>query len=203
MEIGFDILENLEYNDVIVLKVIEADNLLKEVFYEEIKIPFGTLYESALNNTIDENTKEYMNRFFNSAILTDFKVIQNYKKFADELQIPIEVSPIFENEVIEDVTEEVTETTTKKSKKSKKAPKYPRRFRVDEVKEEIQKQGGKATLSQTAMISSNHLKNMNVKINNLLIRDSDKHLLSESDYLTIISTIRIVENKLKNVLKKK
>ncbi len=202
MEIGFEILEKLEYNDVIVLKVIESNKMLKEVFYEEIKIPFVTLYESALNNTIDENTKDYMDRFFNSLILTDKKAIQNYKKFADELEITLNLPTEIEDESVEEISVEIEDVPEEKSGKPLK---YPRRFGLEKVKEEIKKQGGEATLAQQAMIASNQLKNMNVRMNNLLIKamHSEENNLSDADYLVIISTIRIVENKLKNVFKKK
>lgn len=87
----------------------------------------------------------------------------------------------------------------------KNEKKYPRRFGIAKVREEIQQQGGEPTLRQQAMIASNHLKNMNVKINNLLIKDfvNDEKQISETELSFIISTVETIEKQLKQILKKK
>ena len=196
----FEILENLEYNDVIVLKVISGNDLLTEVLFQEIKTPIPNLYESALNKTTDDNTSDLLGRIFKTLILTDKKEIQNYKKIADELQIPIDI--VSENEEVI-VSDEVEEAPTET--KSKKPLKYPRRFGVEKVKEQIKAQGGEATIPQTSMIYSNHLKNMHVRVNNLIIKDlhDEERLLSDAEHLAFIAAVRIFENKVKNIFKKK
>lgn len=196
----FEILENLEYNNVIVLKVISGSDILKEVLLLEVKTPIPDLYELALNKTIDENTSDYLNRIFNTLILTDNKEIQNYKKIADELQIPIETLTKNESVIVQNEVEEVTT-----EKNSKKPPKYPRRFGIEKVKEQIKAQGGEATIPQTSMIYSNHLKNMHVRVNNLIIKDihGEERLLTDAEHLAFIAAVRIFDNKVKNIFKKK
>lgn len=204
----FQILENLEYNSVIILKVIESSEILKEVFYEEIKTPIHTLYESALNDKLDEKINDYLIRFFNSLILTDIREIQKYKKVSDELQIPINILTDEQNVITdkiesednsdENIEEEVT------VKKSGKPLKYPRRYGLEKVKEEIKKQGGEATLAQTAMIYSNSHKNEHVRVNNILIKDlhSEEEFISDADKLILISAFKIFTNKTRPILKK-
>jgi hypothetical protein len=69
----------------------------------------------------------------------------------------------------------------------------------------IKEQGGKATNAQLTALAVNDLKNIWVNLNNRLIKDMflEDKILTDEDMRDIRSAIKIVEAKLKNIIKKK
>ena len=92
-----------------------------------------------------------------------------------------------------------------KKLKKKKENKLPRRYGKNSVLKDIEKQGGKPTNAQLTALSVNELKNTYVNLNSRLIKDMlmDKPILTDEDYRDIRATITLLNNKLKNILKKK
>lgn len=86
----------------------------------------------------------------------------------------------------------------------KRERKYYRNVSVKELKEQIEKQGGVATLQQKSLLANNRLKKLRFKIDALLLKTmKPNNKISDKDILTIISAIKIIENKFKPILKKK
>lgn len=215
--IEFGILEVLDYNEFVTLKVIENDAFSVTLVDESIGIPLKELFKLNKKNSIDENAKEVLFDIFNKIILPEPRLIDSYKRFADESGINIkttaEVTPIAESVpavIVKPVAKPVVKKTTEaKDTKVVKPTKFPRRVGVQEVKEAIEKQNGVATLSQEAMIHSNILKNLHVRINNLLIKNMELEKLgtgeelplTDPQILAFMSAIKIFNNKTRLIFK--
>lgn len=203
-------LADLEYNEIVTLGLIEKDTDLCDIFKEDINLPFSVLYRLSKDNELPENIKELVFNIFDKLIVTRKQYIEKYSKLLNEepeiqetsieptqelpeLAIAVETEPI--KEVI------LKDTSAKKPNKSK----TPRRYGVSKVLVDIENQGGKATNAQLTAIAVNELKNMYVNLNARLVKDMllETTILDDEDYRDIRSTVKIAQNKLKNVLKKK
>ncbi len=191
-----EVLEELDYNNLIILKIIERNPELTLIFLKNINVPFDELYEMVENNTLTEDIIEVFNGILDSIIVTSEKYISHYKEFYAQTNQYKVTAPT--------PTSTVTETPVKDKPI---IVKKPRRFGLEKVKEEIRANGGKATLRQTVQMELNDVKNLNVRLNNKVIRDmfnlTDEEIDNDPDYLAIISLARIFKNKTRKILDKK
>jgi hypothetical protein len=99
-------LRELDFNIIITIGVIESDEMLTEIFKDEIKMPFNILYRLAKEDKLNEKTKTLITSIFDKIILTKREYIDKYLRLANEDGITINENTI-EIESIEDVEEEV------------------------------------------------------------------------------------------------
>jgi len=207
-------LKEIDYNTTITLGVIEQDVDLKEIFTDEIKLPFNILYRLSEEGRLNDRTKEILANIFEKLILTKKELIDKYLRYATtegidinytkELEIEIEEDEQIDEEegVIEPVVETPKKTIVKKEKTGKE---LPRRYGKEKITQDITKQGGTATPVQRAMLKVNDLKNIYVTLSARGIKDmlGDAGLLSDEDCRKIVSVITIAERQLEDILKRK
>lgn len=211
---------NLEYNEIITLGVIEADEDLNNLFKEEIKLPFNILIRFSKEGKLNDDAKELLVEFFDKIILTKEHLIKKYMELStNSKDVSEDVSEPFNksvNSIIEAITEVKEENSKpifkgeikdviKDVKTPKKDKKLPRRYGKVLILRDIEKQGGKATPVQNAMLKVNELKNTYVTLSNRGISDmiGGTKLLSDADCRDIVASITIVQRKLEEVLKRK
>lgn len=207
-------LKELDYNTTITLGVIEQDADLKEIFTDEIKLPFNILYRLSEEGRLNDRTKEILTTIFDKLILTKKELIDKYLRLANtngvhidnikELEIEVEEDEEIDEE--EGIVEPVVETPKKKPvKKEKTGKELPRRYGKEKITQDIIKQGGTATPVQRAMLKVNDLKNIYVNLSARGIKDmlGDAGLLSDEDCRKIVSVITIAERQLEDILKRK
>ena len=195
MAISAQKLTDLEYNEILTLRVIEGEEDLKGLLSKRTPLSFSLLYSIAKQNKLNPETKELLEVIFNDIILTKEELISKYKRYASGESI--DVTPEVK---VEPIAEPV-----KKEAKCKKAKELPRRYGKEAILRDVEAQGGKATNVQLTALSVNSLKNTYVNLSTRLIKDmfSDEVKLSDEEYRVIRSTITLLENKLKPILKKK
>lgn len=217
----------LEYNELITLGVIEQNDDLKEIFTEEIKMPFNILYRLQKEGSLNDRTKELLVDMFEKVILTSKTFVDKYQRLASGIDTtktdPVEVvvkvveetkQPEVKPEPIENVIfkteaykvkhdKPVEDKVSVKPTKAKKVE-IPRRYGKEKIQQDIQAQGGKATPVQRAMLSGNTLKNLYVNLNNRLIKDylTKTKSLNDEEYRKIISAIKTVEQIINPIIKK-
>jgi len=207
-------LKEIDYNTTITLGVIEQDVDLKEIFTDEIKLPFNILYRLSEEGRLNDRTKEILTNIFEKLILTKKELIDKYLRLANtsgvnidnikELEIEVEEDEEIDEE--ESIVEPVVETPKKKAvKKEKTGKELPRRYGKEKITQDITKQGGTATPVQRAMLKVNDLKNIYVNLSARGIKDmlGDAGLLSDEDCRKIVSVITIAERQLEDILKRK
>ena len=207
-------LKELDYNTTITLGVIEQDVDLKEIFTDEIKLPFNILYRLSEEGRLNDRTKEILANIFEKLILTKKELIDKYLRYATtegidinytkELEIEVEEDEEIDEE--EDIVEPVVVTPKKTIvKKEKTGKELPRRYGKEKITQDITKQGGTATPVQRAMLKVNDLKNIYVNLSARGIKDmlGDAGLLSDEDCRKIVSVITIAERQLEDILKRK
>ena len=208
-------LKEIDYNTTITLGVIEQDVDLKEIFTDEIKLPFNILYRLSEEGRLNDRTKEILASIFEKLILTKKELIDKYLRYATtegidinytkELEIEVEEDEEIDEE--EDIVEPVVVVTPKKTivKKEKTGKELPRRYGKEKITQDITKQGGTATPVQRAMLKVNDLKNIYVNLSARGIKDmlGDAGLLSDEDCRKIVSVITIAERQLEDILKRK
>lgn len=207
-------LKEIDYNTTITLGVIEQDVDLKEIFTDEIKLPFNILYRLSEEGRLNDRTKEILTNIFEKLILTKKELIDKYLRLANTSGVNIDNIKELEIEVEEDeeideeegIVEPVVETPKKKAvKKEKTGKELPRRYGKEKITQDIAKQGGTATPVQRAMLKVNDLKNIYVNLSARGIKDmlGDAGLLSDEDCRKIVSVITIAERQLEDILKRK
>jgi len=209
-------IKEVTYNSTVTLALIEIDADLKEIFTDEIKLPFNILYRLSDEGKLSERTQELLITIFEKIILTKSELIDKYLRLANnrgvaintirELEIEVEEDPEFDEE--EGKTEEPTVDTTPKKKavkKEKTGKELPRRYGKEKITKDIERQGGNATPVQRAMLKVNDLKNIYVNLSTRGIKDmlGDAGLLSDEDCRKIVSVITIAERQLEEILKRK
>lgn len=190
-------IEELIFEPIITLSVIEGNEDLKALFTDEIKLPFTVLYRLAKENKLSDDTSDYLKIMFDNLILTKKEYIKKYLQIADVSSINVRLDVSKESiEVVE--IHEIVETQPISEK-----IKLPRRYGKVKIEEDIKKQGGKATEAQQAALAVNNLKNIYVNLNTRLIKDLllDKKRLTDKDYREIKAAVKIVEDKLRHILK--
>jgi hypothetical protein len=210
-------LVDIEYNETLTIALVEKDEQLRTIFADELRLPFSLLItlskQGELNNV---DTKALLRSIFDDVIVTQSELIRKYKELAHtnnitlseckiaEMLTPVESSvPTVTEEVIEKTAEIVAEKP--KVAKPKKEKELPRRYGKEKIQADIDKQGGKATPLQLAMLRVNDLKNIYVNLQARGIKDmvGGANLLSDADCRDISSAITIIERKLETILKRK
>jgi hypothetical protein len=194
---------DLKFDPIITIGVIEKDADLREVFKEDINLPFPILYRLAKEDTLSAETKELLESIFDKVILAKPNLIESYKRLGGQISIVDVVEPIAD--VVEPIAEEPIKDIIEDKVSSKKENDIPRRYGKVKILSDIKEQGGKATNPQLTALAVNDLKNIYVNLSNRLIKDMllEDKILTDEDMRDIRSAIKIVENKLKVILKKK
>lgn len=209
-------IKEISYNSTVTLALIEIDEDLKEIFTDEIKLPFNILYRLSDEGKLSERTQELLVSIFERIILTKNDLIDKYLRLANnrgvsidnirELEVEVEEEPDFDEEEGK-VVEPIVDTTPKKKaiKKEKTGKELPRRYGKEKITQDIEKQGGNATPVQRAMLKVNDLKNIYVNLSARGIKDmlGDAGLLSDEDCRKIVSVITIAERQLEDILKRR
>jgi hypothetical protein len=192
MKTEVDKIMDLEYDELITLAVIESDEDLKEIFYDDVKISYNMLLTLSKENKLNKETKEFIRKIFDKLILINKQLINKYVLLAEG-----ESKNVMKQEETQPVIQEPKEP-------EKKEKILPRRYGKMNIVKDIQNQGGKATNAQLAALEVNDLKNIYINLNNRLINDllTDNPRLNDEDYRDIRSAIKIVKTKMKNILKK-
>lgn len=213
-----DKIQDLEYNELLTLGVIEQNDDLLEIFKSEVKMPINLLYKLQKEGTLNNETKKVLNEFFEKLILTKQSFINQYLKLAglepsdvkqavaEEIKLREDVLPIADplpTKVVETVVETVKEQPRKV--KVVKEKDLPRRYGKQQIEKDIVAQGHKANPKQRAGLKLNNLKNLNVVLINKFIKDyhNEAQVLTDEDYLKIEASITMFERSLDVILKKK
>ena len=213
-----DKIQDLEYNELLTLGVIEQYDDLLEIFKSEVKMPINLLYKLQKEGTLNNETKKVLNEFFEKLILTKQSFINQYLKLAglepsdvkqavaEEIKLREDVLPIADplpTKVVETVVETVKEQPRKV--KVVKEKDLPRRYGKQQIEKDIVAQGHKANPKQRAGLKLNNLKNLNVVLINKFIKDyhNEAQVLTDEDYLKIEASITMFERSLDVILKKK
>ena len=194
---------DLTFDPIITIGVIEKDNDLTEVFKEDINLPFPILYRLAKEDSLSAETKELLESIFDKVILAKPNLIESYKRLGGQVSV---VEPIVEEILTnEEIVKEPIKDIIKDKVSSKKESDVPRRYGKVKILSDIKEQGGKATNPQLTSLAVNDLKNIYVNLSNRLIKDMllEDKILTDEDMREIRSAIKIVEAKLKLILKKK
>lgn len=174
---------DLEYNEFVTLSVIETDVDLSNIVKDDIKLPINVLRKMAVDGQLKSETKELLRDIFDKIILTKSDLIEKYSNISETIKSP-------ENN---------------KSIKPEKVKLLPRRYGKEKILTDIQKQDGKMTPLQKAMLELNDLKNLTVNLNNRCIKTyfNEDKVLTNEDCMDIISVVKIAKQKLKTTLSKK
>ena len=209
-------IEEVEYNELVTLNVIEKDADLCSMFKEDINLPFSILYRLSREEELKQDIKELVFNIFENVISTKKSYLDKYKKTLSE-GVETQERPV----VVDQVTEKILvlpkidrnsiEFTKKvplnkiKIEKVADEKKLPKWYGKEKILQDIEAQGGKATLKQSAALALNDYKNIYLALNTRLISDIllDTEKLTEDECRIIKSTIKIVENKLNPILKKR
>lgn len=213
-----DKIQDLEYNELLTLGVIEQNADLLEIFKSEVKMPINLLYKLQKEGTLNNETKKVLTEFFEKLILTKQSFINQYLKLAglepsdvkqavaEEIKLREDVLPIADPTPTK-VVETVVETVKKQPRKVKvvKEKDLPRRYGKQQIEKDIVAQGHKANAKQRAGLKLNSLKNVNVVLINKFIKDyhNEAQVLTDEDYSKIEASITMFERSLDTILKKK
>lgn len=195
-------LAELEYDDMITLAVIESDDILTDIFKEEIKISFNMIRTIAKDNELNKETKELLLEIFEGIILPTKRYINKYIGFGG---VAISNGFIDEVVVVEIIETPITEDKVEKPTSVKKEKALSKWYGKERLVKEISEQGGIATPTQRAMLELNELKNIYSKLLAKGIKDLEtgSNVLSEEDCRTIESIVVLAKRRLNKVLTKK
>ena len=195
-------LAELEYDDMITLAVIESDDILTDIFKEEIKISFNMIRTIAKDNELNKETKELLLEIFEGIILPTKRYINKYIGFGG---VAISNGFIDEVVVVEIIETPITEDKVEKPTSIKKEKALSKWYGKERLVKEISEQGGIATPTQRAMLELNELKNIYSKLLAKGIKDLEtgSNVLSEEDCRTIESIVVLAKRRLNKVLTKK
>ncbi len=206
----------LEFSSTITLGVIDRDEVLKEIFTDEIKLPFSVLYKLSEEGQLNERTLEILTEIFEGLILTKKELIDKYLRIAEasnikityhrEIEIEVE-EPNLEDEEEDKVVEPTIESPKPKKsvKKEKTGKELPKWYGKDKINKDIERQGGKPTSVQRAMLKLNDLKNLYFNLNTRGIKDmlADANTLSDEDCRKIAAAVTTFERQMEDILKNK
>ncbi len=212
-----DKLVNLDYDELLTLAIIEGDEDLKQIFKDEVSIPFTMLYTLSKEDKLNNETKNLIKSLFEHIILTKKTLIDRYVNLARkdgkdigviEEEEEIAESSVVEEELIISHVEPIQEKIAPpiaESKPAKKEKNLPRRYGKNNITKDIEAQGGKATPLQNAMLKVNSLKNIYVNLSARGIKDmlGGTNLLSDADCRDIVAVVTIAERKLEKILTRK
>jgi len=207
---------DLEFSTTLTLGVIDRDEVLKEIFTDDIKLPFSVLYKLSEEGQLNENITELLLEIFNGLILTKKQLVDKYLRLAEEnnlnikslkeLEIEVE-EPNLEDEEEGKLVEPIVEPSkpNKSVKKEKTGKELPKWYGKDKINKDIERQGGKPTSVQRAMLKLNDLKNLYFNLNTRGIKDmlADANTLSDEDCRKIASAVTTFERQMEDILKNK
>lgn len=159
-------IQDLEYNELITLGVIERNADLTDIFRDAIKMPFPILIRLQKENQLNDETKNLLLDIFNKIIVTKREFVDIYQRLASgEAMVKAEPAPVVE--AVEPIVAEVQPVKVTKKKVTEKT--LPRRYGRLKVLKDIEQQGGVATPAQRASLESNDVKNIYVAMDARLI----------------------------------
>jgi hypothetical protein len=203
-------IKEITYNSTVTLALIEIDEDLKAIFTDEIKLSFNVLYRLSEENRLSERTQELLNMIFEKIILTKSDLIDKYLRLANnrgvsintvkELEIEIEEQEFDEEEGL---VKQVVEEKPKKVKKEKTGKELPKWYGKEKIVKDIERQNGKATPVQRAMLKLNDLKNLYFNLNTRGIKDmlADTNTLSNEDCRKIVAAVTTFERQVEEIMK--
>ena len=217
-------LAELEYNELVTLGMMEQCGDLREIFTDEIKVPFTMLYSLQKEGKLNDETKQLLVELFENLILTSKDLIGKYQRLMQSPPTP-QTEPVEVAEVIEEVVEveevavveafdkEKADAITTMGRKVvrelesvvKKESVIPRRYGKEKITKDIEAQGGKSTPVQRAMLKVNDLKNIYVNLSTRGIKDmiANTDSLSDEDCRKIVSAITTFERQMADIVKTK
>lgn len=213
-----DKLADLEYNELVTLRVIEMDEESTKMFRDFITVPFSVLYKLSKEGMFSDEQKKIINQMFEFGICTNKLLIDKYRRVANGETITDEIVVENEDKVISPTPSlpTVSEVKPEKIANIKKKPEIkvakpkidnelPRRYGKEKIEKDIEAQGGKATPVQKAMLKVNNLKNIVVNLADRGKKDmlTGSQILSDVDCREIVSVVTIAERKLEEILKRK
>ena len=163
------------------LKVIENNSFLDEIFRDgDSKISYSLLQTMAKQNTISEDLVVRTKEIFEKIIFSKSKLYQEYMNLGDDSE-----------------TEEPIRNNTNK--------KQSRYYGKRKILKDAEANGGKLSELDKAMLAINTLRNITSKLRNRGKKDklNGTNILSDMDCRDIVAAVRIVENKIANIIKKK
>lgn len=169
--------ENVEFDIFKALTVIENDKDINDIFRGDVKTPYSTLILLAKKGSMNPETINLVKELFEKIILVNQKPLKAYLKLG-----PTELAPAA------DVPEKV---------------KLPKHYGKKRILEDIANSEKKTELDR-AMLALNSLRNIYSNLKNRCIKEklTDEKIFTNAEYREIIATVRILENKLKPILKK-
>ena len=191
---------NVDYNEYLTLLVIEKDQDLLEIFTDDISMSFTLVKTLSKEDKLGEETKIFIKEIFDKIILTKTSLVNKYLNQATVNGLDIKAVQIDQPQV--SIPEPEPEA---KKKRTKTQPELPRRYGLQKIEQDIILNGGKPTSAQLTALMINDLKNIYSRLNSRIVNDllTDDPIYTDEDYRDIRSTIQIVKNKLRNLLKKK
>jgi hypothetical protein len=176
-QVEFDILKTLH--------VIENDNILSDIFMSDINVSFDVLKNQAKQGTLNPETTEKARKIFDEIIVTNHEPLQMYLKYKED-------APQMPN---------VIQTPNEDTKPKRKLPKH---YGKKRILQDIESAATKTELDR-AMLALNDLRNIYTKLKNRGISDKVENTkkLSDEDCRTIIAVVRIVQNKVNDIIKHK
>ena len=205
-------LAELEYNELVTLGMMEQCGDLREIFTDEIKVPFTMLYSLQKEGKLNDETKQLLVELFENLILTSKDLIGKYQRLMQSPPTP-QTEPVEVAEVVEEVieveevavVEEPIKVVIKDKVSEKKESVIPRRYGKEKITKDIEAQGGKSTPVQRAMLKVNDLKNIYVNLSTRGIKDmiANTDSLSDEDCRKIVSAITTFERQMADIVKTK
>lgn len=202
-------LAELEYDEMITLAVIESDDILTDIFKEEIKISFNMIRTIAKDNELNKETKELLLEIFEGIILPTKRYINKYIGFGGVAISNGFIDEVVSGEVVVDeiieIENPITEDKVEKPTSVKKEKTLPKWYGSQQILKDIEKQGGKSTIAQKTALDINKLKNIYMILNSRLIKMmlTEEIVLTEAECRTIQTSIKTLDNKLKTIIKKR
>jgi len=200
-----DKLADLEYNELVTLRVIEMDEMSTSILREDLHQPFLLLYKLSKEGLLTAKDQEKIKGIFDYGICTNKLLIDKYLLILNGGDEPVEIAEVKEETPIKIVNSSIYGEIKGEFKTVTDKKKLPRRYGKNKIEEDIKTQGGKATPLQTAMLRVNDLKNIYVNLSARGIKDmkGGTNLLSDVDCREITAAITIIERKLETILKRK
>ena len=195
--------KELTFDLIKVLNVCENDPDLDEIFRNEaVTQPYNMLYTLATQNAMPEEMVDRANGIYKHIILKNQKPRMAYAKLFRDGDEPVPAGPtegpIEPIAPIAPQLEVASETVEKK-------PKYklPKHYGKQQILKDIEASNQTTELDR-AMIALNGYRNVYSKLKNRCISDKLKGTskLTDADCRDIVAVLRLMENKLANILKK-
>ena len=203
-------LANLKYNEQITLAIVETDEDLNKMFMDETKEKsFILLRQLVKENLLKTNSKKFLYDMFQQVICKKQELIDQYLFLENNGTFDFKTIKIIEQPLLTIIEPTIYKNIVTEKPKIKKKNiiegELPKWYGKERILKDIIEQGGKSTPLQNAMLKVNQMKNIYANINARLIKDtfSKTKVLTDEDYRIISSVVNIMENRLKEILKKK